>query len=107
MNDLYEPDELIQRCHYRASRTYQADGILSHERVADNLGRFVAARLSEEPDAPSRAAMLSIVGREVRIATYLSCGQTSITHALTNLIRLALPYAAHQDYDSAWSPDTP
>jgi uncharacterized protein DUF6221 len=102
--DPYEPDEVMDRCRVLAWKTYQADGILSHERVADELGRFVAKRITEYIGDPSRTALLSVVAREVRTATYLSCGQKAIAHALANLIRLALPYADHPDYQESWKP---
>jgi hypothetical protein len=90
--------ETVRRCRLLAQDLYQKDGILSHERVAGELGRFLAARCADNE------AWLSVVEFETSIATYLSCGQKAITHSLAVLIRLAMAFDDHPDYRPEWAP---
>ncbi len=98
-------DQPLERCRRRADQLYQQDGTLSHERIARDIGVFLHARIVEEPGNNAIAvARLSVIGYEVRIATYLSCGEKAIRHALAVLLRLALAYAEHPDYRAEWQP---
>lgn len=97
-------DETWDRCRQRAQDLFQADGTLSHEAVADRLGWFLRDRLNEQPAGPLRDALLSAVGAHVRVATYLSSGQKPTRLSLATMLRLALPFASHPDYDPSWRP---
>lgn len=90
--------ETIRRCRVLAQDLYQKDSVLSHERVASELGRFLAARHADDE------ALLSVIEFETQIATYLSCGQKAITHALAVLLRLAMAFADDPDYQESWRP---
>src|ERR1043165_7907093 len=96
MSDWFEAEmnrrESIRRCRLVAEELYQKDGILSHERVARELGQFLAARYANDD------ALLSVIEFETGIATYLSCGQKAITHALAVLLRLAMAFNDDPDY---------
>ena len=89
--------EVMRRCRVTGWRLYQEHGTLSHERVANEMGEFLAARITDE-------AVLTIVEHEVRVATYLSCGQKAITHALSLLVRLAMDFDQDPEYRDEWRP---
>lgn len=93
-----ERREVMRRCRVTGWRLYQEHGILSHERVARQMGDFLATRITDE-------AVLTIVEHEVGIATYLSCGQKAIAHALGLLVRLAWDFDADPEYRDEWRPD--
>lgn len=93
----FDRRETIRRCRLLAQGLYQKDGILSHEGVARELGDFLAVRHADNE------AWLSVIEFETGIATYLSCGQKAITHALAVLIRLAMPFSEHPDYRPEWT----
>jgi hypothetical protein len=90
--------EIIRRCRLLAQDLYQKDSILSHERVAADLGRFLADRHADNE------ALLSVIEFEAGIATYLSCGVKAITHALAVLLRLAMAFADDPEYREEWNP---
>lgn len=90
--------ETIRRCRVLAHMLYQQDGILSHERVAGDLGRFLAGRHADNE------AWLSVIEFETGIATYLSCGESAIKHALAVLIRLAMAFSGDPEYREEWAP---
>jgi hypothetical protein len=94
-----EPDDVLDGCRRRAAKLYMAEHVLSHERHATNLGRFLEARVSASPE---RDALISVIRFEVEIARYLSCGEKAIVHSLAVLLRLALTWADHPDYDPDW-----
>ena len=95
----WEPDDVLEGCRRQAAKLYQAEHVISHERHAGNLGRFLEARLSASPE---QDALLSVIRHEVEIARYLSCGERAIVHSLAILLRLALAHADHPDYDPEW-----
>ena len=97
-------DPIWDGCHRLASQLYQADGVLSHENVARDLAMFLGVRLGERPAGLERDALLSVVTAQYRVATYLSCGPKAIKWSLAIMLRLALPYADHPDYDPEWRP---
>lgn len=97
---LWEPDDILEGCRRRAAKLYGAEHILSHERHASNLGRFLQDRINAA-SAPGEA-LLSVVRHEVEIARYFSCGERAIVHSLAVLLRLALAHADHPDYDPEW-----
>lgn len=97
-------DNLMKRCVNKAWDLFKGDDILSHERVAYNVGDFVFARLKEQPDTAERELLLSIAGFHVSVATYLSNGLRPITSSLAVLIRMAHRYSEHPDYDEGWRP---
>ena len=90
--------ETIWRCRVLAQALYQKDGILSHERVARQLGDFLTARHADNE------AWLSVIEFEMGIATYLSCGEKAIKHALAVLLRLAMAFTNDPDYQTEWAP---
>lgn len=90
--------ETIRRCRVLAEGLYQRDSVLSHERVAHDLGRFLCARYVDDE------ALLSVIEFETRIATYLSCGERAIKHALAVLLRLAMAFDDDPDYREEWRP---
>lgn len=94
----FDRREVVRRCRVLAQSLYQKDGILSHERVASDLGRFLAARHADND------AWLSVIEFETQIATYLSCGQKAITHALAVLLRLAMAFDGDPEYREEWRP---
>jgi hypothetical protein len=94
----FDRREIILSCRVLAQDLYQKDGVLSHERVAGELGRFLAARHADNE------VWLSVIEFETRIATYLSCGERAITHALAVLLRLAMPFSSDSDYRQEWAP---
>lgn len=94
----FDRRETIRRCRLLAQDLYQKDGVLSHERVAGELGRFLAGRHADNE------AWLSVIEFETGIATYLSCGDRAIKHAMAVLIRLAMAFADDPDYREEWRP---
>lgn len=102
MTDWFQAEsdrrETTRRCRLVAQDLYQKDGILSHERVARDLGDFLSARHADDE------ALLSVIEFEAGIATYLSCGQKAITHALAVLLRLAMAFSGDPDYREEWAP---
>jgi hypothetical protein len=90
--------ETVRRCRVLAHMLYQKDGILSHERVAWDLERFLVARYADDE------ALLSVIEFEAGTARYLSCGARAIKHALTVLLRLAWAFADDPDYREEWKP---
>lgn len=90
--------ETIRRCRVLAHMLYQKDSILSHERVAWDLRYFLASRYADNE------AVLSVIEFEAGIATYLSCGERAIKHALAVLLRLAWAFADAPDYQEEWKP---
>lgn len=94
----YDRKEAIRRCRVLAQTLYQKDGILSHERIARDLGQFLAARYAEDE------TLLSVIEFEAGIATYLSCGEKAINHALAVLLRLAQAFDGDPEYREEWRP---
>lgn len=94
----FDRKETVRRCRVLAHMLYQKDGILSHERVAGQLGDFLAARHADNE------AWLSVIEFETGIATYLSCGEKAIKHSLAVLIRLAMAFQDDPDYREEWKP---
>ncbi len=105
MNDwLAGDDEVWGGCNRRAWDLYKKVNILSHERVAYEIGYFLRDRIVEQPLTGESAALLSVVRWNTRIATYLSSGDKAIRSALTVLRRLVQPYADHPEYSDEWKP---
>lgn len=90
--------ESVRRCRLLAERLYGKPDVLSHERVAGDLAEFLGARFE------GNDALLSVVEFEVDTATYLSCGERAIKHALAVLLRLATAFDDHPDYHEEWRP---
>lgn len=94
----YARKESVQRCRVLAERLYGKPNVLGHERVARDLDEFLGARFE------GNDALLSVVEFEVDIATYLSCGERAIKHALAVLLRLAVAFEDHPGYREEWRP---
>lgn len=90
--------ETIHRCRVLAYDLYGTPDILSHERIARDLERFLVARHAGDE------ALLAVIELEARTATYLSCGQKAITHALAVLLCLAMAFSGDPDYCQEWLP---
>lgn len=110
MSELTQPqqvgdeDPTMRQCMAWAHATYARDGVLSHERVADDLARFLFDRLQDQPPSTTRNALASVINKDYHTATYISCGRKSIIVALARLCRLALPYADVEGYREEWRP---
>lgn len=101
---LVDEDAAWDDCNRRAWDLYKKVNILSHERVAYEIGYFLRDRISEQPATAESAALLSVVRWNTRIATYLSSGDKAIRSALAVLLRLVQPYAEHPEYSDEWKP---
>jgi hypothetical protein len=94
----FDRKETVRCCRVLAQNLYQKDNILSHERVAGDLEKFLSDRYAGDE------AMLSVIEFEGDIATYLSCGEQAIKHALAVLLRLAMAFEDDPGYREEWRP---
>jgi hypothetical protein len=95
-------DDTMGRCRSRARDLFGTH--FHHEHVAREVAEFLRARLAEQPESPERDAVLSVVNACESAATYMSSGTKAINLALASLLRLALPYDGHADYQEKWQP---
>lgn len=104
LTDIPGEDELMDMCWRWAHGVYRSDNVIHHEWVARHLGGFLTTRVMEQQDTAERAALLSVVSSLTRTATYASNGVGPIKQAMAVMLRLALPYRGHPDWQEEYGP---